>query len=62
VITIHSKDGELVQVMVEKRKRPILIAPDEATPPKPKTAAPKELEGVVSVDRQRRLPSQLGRV
>ncbi|MEZ5385572.1 MAG: penicillin-binding transpeptidase domain-containing protein [Prosthecobacter sp.] len=48
LITIHSPDGKLVQVTVQKRKRPILIAPDEATPPKPKTAAPKELEGVVS--------------
>jgi beta-lactamase regulating signal transducer with metallopeptidase domain/beta-lactamase class D len=52
VITIHCPDGKLVQVTVEKRKRPMLIAPDEATPPTPKTAAPKELKGVVSVDSQ----------
>lgn len=48
LITIHCPDGKLVQVTVQKRKRPILIAPDESTPPKPKTAAPRELEGVVS--------------
>lgn len=52
VITIHCPDGKLVQVTVQKRKRPILIAPDEATPPKPKTAAPKELEGVVHIESQ----------
>ncbi len=52
VITIHCPDGKLVQVTVEKRKRPILIAPDEATPPKPKTAAPRELEGVVHIESQ----------
>jgi len=51
-ITIHSPDGKVVHVTVVKRKRPILIAPDEATPPTPKTAAPKELEGVVSADSQ----------
>ena len=52
LITIHCPDGKLVQVTVQKRKRPILIAPDESTPPKPKTAAPRELEGVVHIESQ----------
>ncbi len=50
--TLHSLDGKTVQVKITKRKRPVMIAPDEATPPRPKTAAPKELDGVVSVENQ----------
>lgn len=51
-ITVHGQDGGRVHVSISKRKPLILIAPDEATPPTPKTAAPKELKGVVSVDSQ----------
>jgi cell division protein FtsI/penicillin-binding protein 2/beta-lactamase regulating signal transducer with metallopeptidase domain len=51
-ITVHGQDGGKVHVSISKKKPLILIAPDEATPPTPKTAAPKELEGVVSVESQ----------
>lgn len=51
-IMAQCPDGETVYVRISKQKPRILIAPDEATPPTPKTAAPKELEGVVSIDSQ----------
>lgn len=51
-ITVQCLDGETVLVSLSKQKPRILIAPDEATPPTPKTAAPKELEGVVRVETQ----------
>ncbi len=49
-VTIHCADGENVHVTVSKDKRPPMIAPDEATPPQPKTAAPRELDGVVDAE------------
>ncbi|MGV3663375.1 MAG: M56 family metallopeptidase [Prosthecobacter sp.] len=49
-IHLHSLDGKTVCVQITKHKRPVLIAPDEATPPRPKTAAPRELDGVVSAE------------
>jgi len=51
-ITAHCPDGGTVHVSISKPRPLILVAPDEATPPTPKTAAPKELKGVVSVDSQ----------
>lgn len=49
-IVVHCPEGETMHVSISKKKPIILIAPDEATPPMPKTAAPKELEGVVRVE------------
>lgn len=55
MIHIKTLDAETVEVRLWVQSRgpkPILIAPDEAAPPTPKTAAPKELSGVVSTDTQ----------
>lgn len=53
-ITIHRGDVDLIHVIISKQKPRIMIAPDEATPPRPKTAAPRELEGVAHVNRNKR--------
>lgn len=49
-ITVQCLDGETVRVSLSKQKPRILIAPDEAAPPTPKTAAPKALEGMVCLE------------
>ena len=54
---IKTLDAETVEVRLwlqSKGTKQILIAPDEAAPPTLKTAAPKELSGVVSNDAQKR--------
>lgn len=50
LISLYSLDGLTIHVVVSQYRLPPMIAPDEATPPRPKTAAPKELEGVVDVE------------
>jgi beta-lactamase regulating signal transducer with metallopeptidase domain/cell shape-determining protein MreC/beta-lactamase class D len=53
MIHIKTLDAETVEVRLwlqSRGQKPFLIAPDEAAPPTPKTAAPKELSGVVSND------------
>ena len=55
MIHIKTLDAETVEVRLwlqSRGQKPFLIAPDEAVPPTPKTAAPKELSGVVSNDTQ----------
>ena len=53
MIHIKTLDAETVEVRLWLQSRgpkQILIAPDEAAPPSPKTAAPKKLSGMVSND------------
>lgn len=47
VVSLYSPDGLTIHVMIQRPRPSRLIAPDEATPPMPKTAAPQELNGVV---------------
>ncbi len=50
---LASLNADKVEVRVwRKQPKSILIAPDEAAPPTPKTAAPKELSGAVSNETQ----------
>jgi beta-lactamase regulating signal transducer with metallopeptidase domain/membrane peptidoglycan carboxypeptidase len=60
MIHIKSLDAETMEVRLwwsPKAPKRILIAPDEATPPAPKTAAPKELSGVASSSTQKAAPA-----
>ncbi|MGV3663376.1 MAG: penicillin-binding transpeptidase domain-containing protein [Prosthecobacter sp.] len=56
-ITVHRGDVDIIYVTISKKRPRIMIAPDEATPPRPKTAAPRELEGVANVSRSLPNPS-----
>lgn len=51
-ITVQYGDADLIHVIISKQKPRIMIAPDEATPPRPKTAAPRALDGVVNAEEQ----------
>lgn len=54
-ILIQCDETDRAYVSITKKKPRILIAPDEATPPTPKTAAPRELEGFASAKLNARL-------
>lgn len=57
LVSLHSQDGVTMHVAVSRYRLPPLIAPDEATPPRPKTAAPRELDGVVEAEPDSILPT-----